>query len=56
MNGWLEKTKMEEEVNVKMLELTTKNKELKRRMVEWTNLQEECWELKKKKEAWNVTK
>ncbi len=26
---------MEEKVNVKMLELTTKYKELKRRMVEW---------------------
>jgi hypothetical protein len=34
----LEKQKMEmqERFNVKMLELSTKNKELKRRMVKWT--------------------
>jgi hypothetical protein len=29
---------MEERINVKMLEFATKNKELKRRMVEWKAL------------------
>jgi hypothetical protein len=40
MNNKLEKTKggKEERVNVKILKLTIKNKELKRRMVEWTTL------------------
>jgi hypothetical protein len=39
MYSKLEKIKGDEKkVNVKMLELTTKNKELKRRMVEWTTL------------------
>jgi hypothetical protein len=32
------KTKTKEKVNVKTLELITKNKELKRRLVEWTTL------------------
>jgi hypothetical protein len=36
-----------------MLQLTVENKELKRRMVEWIELQNECQELKKKEEAWN---
>jgi hypothetical protein len=36
-----------------MLQLTIENKELKRRMVEWIELQKECQKLKKKKEAWN---
>ncbi len=35
--------------------LTIENKELKRRMVEWTTLHKECQELKKKEEAWNET-
>ncbi len=33
---------MEEKMNTKMLELTIENKELKRRLVEWTTLQNEC--------------
>jgi hypothetical protein len=33
---------MEERTNVKILELTRENKELKRGMVEWTTLQQEC--------------
>jgi hypothetical protein len=37
---------------MKMLEVTIKNKVLKKRMVEWKALQHECQELKKK-EAWN---
>ncbi len=36
-----------------MLQLTTKNKELKRRMMEWIELQMECQKLKKKEEARN---
>jgi hypothetical protein len=32
---------MEEKVNAKMLKLTIENKELKRRLVEWTTLQKE---------------
>ncbi len=32
------KTETEEKVNVKTLVLITKNKELKRRLVEWTTL------------------
>jgi hypothetical protein len=44
---------MEKKINVKMLELTIENKELKQRMVEWTTLQKECHDLKKKEEAWN---
>jgi len=32
------KMKTKEKVNVKTLELITKNKELKRRLVEWTTL------------------
>jgi hypothetical protein len=41
MGGWKKhKIKMEERLNAKMLKLTTKNKELKRRLVEWTSLQE----------------
>jgi hypothetical protein len=48
-----QKMEMEERMNAKILELTIKNKELKRRMVEWIALQKEFQELKKKKEAWN---
>ncbi len=47
---------MKERMNGKMLELTIENKELKKRMGEWTILQQECKELKKKKEAWNEAK
>jgi len=36
-----------------MLQLTTRNKEVKRMMMDWTKLQKECEELKKKDEAWN---
>jgi hypothetical protein len=36
-----------------MLQLTIENKEVKRRMMDWTKLQKECKELKKKEEAWN---
>ncbi len=45
-----------ERMNGKMLQLTIENKELKKRMGEWTILQQECEELKKKKEAWNEAK
>jgi hypothetical protein len=38
-----------------MLQLTTKNKELKMRMMEWIKLQKECQELKKREEVWNDT-
>ncbi len=44
-----------ERVNVEMLKLTIQNKGLKRRMVVWKTLQQECQERKKKKEAWNDT-
>jgi hypothetical protein len=37
----------------KMLEVTIKNKELKKRMVEWKALQHECQQELKKEEAWN---
>jgi hypothetical protein len=40
-------------MNAQILKLTIENKELKRRMVEWTTLHKECQELKKKEEAWN---
>jgi hypothetical protein len=36
-----------------MLQLTIENKEVKQRMMDWTKLQKECKELKKKEEAWN---
>jgi len=39
-DGWLE-MEMEERVNAKMLKLIIENKELKRRLVEWTTLQKE---------------
>jgi hypothetical protein len=39
----------------KMLEVTIKNKVLKKRMVEWKALQQECQKLKKK-DAWNEAK
>ncbi len=49
MGGWKKhKIEMEEKLNAKMLELITRRKELKRRMVEWTTLQKECHELKNK--------
>ncbi len=45
-----------ERMNGKMLEFTTENKELTKRMGEWIVLQQECQELKNKKEAWNEAK
>jgi hypothetical protein len=41
---------MEEKVNVKMMELTTQNKEMKRKPVEKTTQQKEWHELRKKEE------
>jgi hypothetical protein len=39
---WVVGNGMEEIMNVKILELTIENKELKRGLVEWTTLQKEC--------------
>jgi hypothetical protein len=50
-----QKKATKEKVNAKMLQLTTKNKELKMRMMEWIKLQKECQELKKREEVWNDT-
>ncbi len=52
---WVVGNGMEEIMNVKILELTIENKELKRGLVEWTTLQKECQELTKKEEARNET-
>jgi hypothetical protein len=41
---------MEEKVNVKMMELTTQNKEMKRKLMENTTQQKEWLELRKKEE------
>jgi hypothetical protein len=56
VNKWLEKTKMEEKVNVKMMELTTQNKEMKRKLVDKTAQQKEWQELRKQEEISNETK
>ncbi len=48
---------MEKNVNVKMLELTIENKEMKRKnMEELTTQQKEWQDLRKKEEVWNVIK
>ncbi len=47
---------MEEKVNVKMMELTTQNKEMKRKLVDKTAQQKEWQELRKQEEISNETK
>ncbi len=53
MQTWNKQNKqMEEKVNVKMLQLTIENKEMKWKLMDFPKLQKQCMELKQKEEKW----
>ncbi len=43
---------MEKKVNVKMLQLTIENKDMKWKLMEFLELKKECMKLKQKEKAW----
>jgi predicted transcriptional regulator len=47
-----QKKEMEDNVNVKMLQLTIDNKDMKWKLMEFSKLKKECMELRQKEESW----